>query len=520
MGVRRTSLKPNKRGRYRRELGYVDQARTKRVRFDLGSNKHEAEHRAERLLQLFEESMRVMEGQDVWTPLALDAAKQIATGVYSICYDPVWETLRAIDDEPTVQQMAAEYVQMLRVEQRSYPSLHIVPGDEQLYVLGVRVNETIETDALGNLAEHFQDLGVITAHRKYPNQIVSGTLHEALDAYSEHIEATGKRLDENTLKPWYRKQLDYVECLKRHHSDQPLWELADHDAIEKLFSYWENRPKHSRGGRYKPTSVKFRCTTLKSFLKWLDQTSKYTWVMPKGIEQRRLRIVELEEDHQQASLMTKDVYNPEQLGLLAAEASEFERFLLLASVNCAFGAAELGRLTIDEIILRTEHEYAERLHFDSTDEDSFIRLLRPKTKVFGEWLLWPETAGVVERAMLRARRLGSQYLACNDDGEVLYSEKRKKPDGRFANRWNSFVERVQESHPGLPRLPYGSLRDTLPDVLRHCACDELASICLAHKGAYKPDHLLECYGNKPYGKLHEAIRGVREYFRPMLRHSE
>ena len=43
----------------------------------------------------------------------------------------------------------------------------------------------------------------------------------------------------------------------------------------------------------------------------------------------------------------------------------------------------------------------------------------------------------------------------------------------------------------------------LPAVIRRRYSDSLASLCLSHGSPSKADNLLECYANKPFGKLHD-----------------
>jgi len=60
------------------------------------------------------------------------------------------------------------------------------------------------------------------------------------------------------------------------------------------------------------------------------------------------------------------------------------------------------------------------------------------------------------------------------------------------------------------------LRDTLPDLLRHRYSDEIASLSLAHGSPFHGDSLLDCYGNKPFGRLHTALREVRAHLAPVF----
>ena len=82
--------------------------------------------------------------------------------------------------------------------------------------------------------------------------------------------------------------------------------------------------------------------------------------------------------------------------------------------------------------------------------------------------------------------------------------------------WNRLLDRVQKSHKDFPRLPFGSLRDTLPNMLRQDYSDELASLCLAHGSPSKGDALLECYANKPFGRFFDAVRKLHDFYAPVF----
>ena len=113
---------------------------------------------------------------------------------------------------------------------------------------------------------------------------------------------------------------------------------------------------------------------------------------------------------------------------------------LAVGLNCAMGAAELGRLTREDFLLNHQHEFQRKLKFKSTSEDSFCREFRPKTKIFGEWILWPETVKWVRWGIARAEKLGTNILFCDDDGRSLYVETAKNPQYKFANLWTDVTE--------------------------------------------------------------------------------
>jgi hypothetical protein len=125
------------------------------------------------------------------------------------------------------------------------------------------------------------------------------------------------------------------------------------------------------------------------------------------------------------------------------------------------GAAELGRLVESDFSLRQLHPFADRPHFGSTPEDSFVRFLRPKTHVFGEWLLWEETVPMVEWGLKESRRVKSEVLFVSDRRQPWYRERTKNPHSKFSNVWNGLIRRVQNSDSKFRRLPVGTLRAKL-----------------------------------------------------------
>ena len=77
------------------------------------------------------------------------------------------------------------------------------------------------------------------------------------------------------------------------------------------------------------------------------------------------------------------------------------------------------------------------------------------------------------------------------------------------------LDRVEKKYSGFPRLPFGSLRDLLPNILRREYSDEVASLALQH-GKLSSDDLLDCYANLPFRKLFQATRDLRTMFKPFL----
>jgi hypothetical protein len=112
---------------------------------------------------------------------------------------------------------------------------------------------------------------------------------------------------------------------------------------------------------------------------------------------------------------------------------------------------------------------------------------------------------------------GREYLPMTRTGNPWYRPHSANPPTAFQNWWNLVLNRItaQKAHKEFPRLPFGSLRDLLPNVLRAEYGDEVASIALQH-GTNKYDNLLDCYANVPFRKLFEATRELEAKFKPFL----
>ena len=174
------------------------------------------------------------------------------------------------------------------------------------------------------------------------------------------------------------------------------------------------------------------------------------------------------------------------------------------------GAAELGRLTVEDFAIHEPHPFADRLRIKSTEADSWLRYFRPKTSVFGEWILWDETVELVLWGIKRAKQLGSKLLFVRESGNPLYDDRTPNPQQGFANLWN----RTKKQAGIKGGLPFGSLRDTLPDHLREAYSSEIASMCLTH-GTPGVDQLINCYSNKPWRAFHDAVRKSHDFYAPL-----
>ena len=511
--VRRTkptrirSLSPDANGYYRPYVGWKmpdwpQGHRRVQNRFNLGKDLTEAQRRYTRIQELYADSCRATE-EDVWSPFALGAANLLAQGVYRIPYFCPYKPEEM--DDPV-----AEYAQLLEIERQRYPSLDIVPGNAELFVASRKANREIERHAMSEVESILKRQGVIASDRELPEEIIPGSLHEALDDFvTSDIHGQNVVAGTNELTQHGTRRKQRINRQKEHSEDIPLSSLGL-DELKELVNHWRSRPPHKRSGN--PVSKAHagnQLRELKRFFLWLDCSEKFRWQKPRGYDSIRWTVAD---DAKAKVPVHKQTYSPLELARIAEHLDDMGKFALVVGLNCAMGAAELGRLTVKDFLLDHQHEFSKTLKFTSTKEDSFCRYFRPKSKVFGEWALWPETIKWVRWSIARANRIGSEVLLVDEDGRGWYRENAPNPQYVFANMWTSVTEKLND----LPKYPFGSIRDTLPDELRQTVGDELASLCLSHGNRTGSDKLIDCYSNRPFGRLHRAIRNARKHYAPVL----
>lgn len=337
------------------------------------------------------------------------------------------------------------------------------------------------------------------------------TLHQAIDTYSRHLRDTGKTDEEGNLVARVNKCRDRLRYLKLAHKNIPLWKL-DLTQLSEIVAHWRNRPKTRRGNRCSKLHAQDMIKELWRFLKWLDSYPACRWNKPQGFEDVDRTPIALPQDDNGAAFqtITKETYSPEQLAKILRHTDAFGKALIGVCVNCAFGQSEVGQWSTSRVLLNTPHPHAEKIGIATSEADSWIVGPRPKTKKYGEHLLWPEVVEAV-RPFLDGR----DVLPITRNGTWWYRTHSKNPQTRFARWWTDLIKRVQESDPRFPYFPFGTLRDVLPDVLRSRYSDDVASLALQH-GSLGEDQLLKCYANLPFRKLFDATKELMDHFRPML----
>jgi hypothetical protein len=326
---------------------------------------------------------------------------------------------------------------------------------------------------------------------------VSGTLHQALDAYAEYL--VGKYKDKPSLHP----QLTTLARVKRHHADAGL-EHLDADGIEQMLAYWSRQPPGDKGKPLAVTTCRNAGIVTRQFLRWLSRSPRWDWTLPGGFAFPRSRITVLPADH--AAKLRRKHFNLTELKTLWEYARPWERALMPLALNCGFANREVATLQAAEVVEGKKH--------------SFIKRHRGKTGVYAEWVLWPETVQALEY-LAEFRPAGAAFVVADRDGKPL--TERMKSDNKndtIARHWNRVLAQVEADCPGFHKLSFKHLRKTGASMVRRLHVEnaaELASMYLAHgEASDSRDTLLPVYAARPWNKLHRALLRLRKRLLPVF----
>lgn len=335
------------------------------------------------------------------------------------------------------------------------------------------------------------------------------TFFEALGTYENELKTNAN----GNIKANTHRKISQVKYLKEHHQDLPLWRL-DLTECQKMVSYWASRPNTKKGRQCSADHSKGMIKFLFSFFKWLDSCPSFKWSKPKGFSSINRKVEKSPKDSNDKTAFAtcnKITYTPQQLATLVQYTDAYGKAIIGMAVNCAFGASEIGQWAAGGYWFNKEHPYAKKIGFDSTAADSFVVGDRPKSNVYGEHFLWEEVAAAVKPFITDGRSV----LTITRTGKPWFRPHSANPQAAFGNWWRLLLDRVVKEHPDFSRLPFGSLRELFPDVLRREYTMEIADIALMHGDPSEHD-LLKCYTNTPYAKLFNATRVLKPMFQVFL----
>ena len=531
---------PDSRGRYRRKVGWwINEAGTrKQYPFSYGTDKDQAKARLARVRELWAQVVKIHSeppesvdfppppeceadnGEPAWDGEGLWIARQLAAGRVQIPVGAIPE----VDDYV--------YAQKLQELAKKYPFVSFVADDRERYDAGSSFLETAVNHQLVELDRRFPE--AMQRHTSVLTEL-TGTLHAALDAYTEDVKRSDvdPTPDGPTLSPFGSHKIANTTTLKRHQKDRPLSKL-DFDGCQELLDYWRLRPltTDKRISPPRPMAHKTcenQVSELMRFFRWLHKSKDFHWRKPEDFDELRTNVKDIQEERTSVeAYTTQSFYLPSELLLINKHATPLERLLFLLGINCGLKGAEQGTLLLDHIFLDRPHPNA-RYHlevskFECRPEERFIIYSRNKSKLYGEFLLWPQTIEVIKWAIQRRDRIvkekGLEYrhLLVTERGTLFrrLTGGGKNQSQIFGNKWDALIKRVQKNEAGFPHFPFSTLRDTASDLVRQVADGEVSATFLMHGQPVKQDDLLDIYTKRPFGKVFEALRRLQDTLKPVF----
>ena len=328
-----------------------------------------------------------------------------------------------------------------------------------------------------------------------------GTLHEALRRYDEYAKGE---------QPLNHDRHAKIKQLIERSDDVPL-AILDISACRNLIDYWRNRPpRHDGKGNYSAKRSREQLAELDLFFRHTHANNDFAWRMPEDLQLLKRTISK--DEKKNLSYIPQELFSVTELKKLVSTGSTVQRLIATWCLNCAHGAAEIGRVTWGDIYLNQDHPWrSQGLQVDSGG--NWTGFLRHKTEVVGWWHLWPETVALLQLWKNEAEQILQRPAKTDDrmiltqDGLPMYKDKSKNGQSKFAKVFEEHRELASVSN-----LTLGTLRKQLPDFISTTEGDAVAaSVALAHGVPHSADKLLYAhYSNRPWKKLFEYQAKYRQ----------
>jgi len=456
-----------KKDLYKRAVGYYPDAATPKV-FYLTNHESESKSRALKLDQLWRE--RVAKGEKTWTDKTLKAASAIAKGQKRLEIEPVRISGIAVDGYNSQQVLEDSY------------------------------NET-QVDELENSV-----IPVVVAEST--KLVKTGaSLHATIEAYAKWIE-------KNTLTPGTKQASPYgvssagtVRRLKDAHPDCPMGQIG-FIQLEDMTRYWLARP--ARKGTAKPIAVDTvtnQIGALRRFVRWASRHAQ--WRKPEdwmeATKYSRKHLATAAEKAARATPNQVKTYSVTELEMIWPYCTKWERCLVTLALNCAFGAAEIASLRMNEVDLATAK----------------IKRIRGKNGVYGEHQLWPEMVELLQWAVERRRQIGkplpTDFVLVRESGQPLLKQTRSgATSNKVAASWSDVLKKIRRDNPTFKKLSFKYLRKTAANLVRKISDGETAAVFLHHGQSVAEDELAEVYTDRDFEKLFVAQGKVHETLAKMF----
>mgnify|MGYP002777938629 CR=1 FL=1 len=479
-------LKPDGDGIFYRELGWKqgkEPGKFKQHKFYLGSDKTEAQVRYLRLDQVWvaTEKRWVREGESgrpLWDETTLAIAQAVSRGETVCRLDlPRW----AIQDDLDAETMVC----WLRSLQQDFHMIRLSLADEEM-------------QAEGEQQWHDHAVRMIAHGKKLLQRNTRQTLHEALDAFGEHLR---QRYSDTAGRLSLTGQVAAKEIplLKDHIADVPLGDL-DLAALDRWVEYWAKRPLTKRNKPAAPKTCTNAIKRIRMFVRWLHRATEWEWRKPEDYEVLPIKVkVSAVELARRATSDQVETYTDDELVTLYKHAKPKERLYILLALNTGAGIAEIASLQLNEILLDQPHrKYGGR--------GNWIMRIRLKSTVYGEWKLWDQTADAIRWYMGVRPQNGQTALVLTEAGEpVLDQTAGGNRAQTLPNTWARLTARVRKlEDKNFRRLSFNKLRKTSINAIRDIAGGETAGVFACHGKPVPTDGLIDFYSNRDFRRVHDA----------------
>lgn len=487
----RDTLARDTRGTYRRELGWKETTpgEYRQHAFHLGRDRAEALIRSIRLEQVWECVVKRwqrdhMTPRPLWEHDSLAIALAVAKGEQQVQIETTCE-------HPVPAHTVVAYLYQLR---KDFPMIGINLDNADVQERGQA--------QLEHAAEKHADIA-----QWIRGQSSSQTLHQALDAFSEWCKQTCLTVDKQ-VSPFGMTKVGQLKQIKDHVKDMPLsaFNLTE---IDTMLNHWRSRPMSKKGTPMSPAHCKDVIKRIREFIRWLHKAQSFEWRKPGDYEIMPIRIKETHEElSARFSPLQVETYNLEQIGLLFEYGTPLERVYMLLALNCGFGQAEVSSLLMSEIFFNELHP-----HYKISG--SYVKRLRYKSHVYGEWQLWPITVQAIQWYLTRRPQSNEKVLLLTEKGRPLNAPtKGNHRNMRISNMWIRLRERIIKDHPSFPELSFNKLRKTGSDLIKLVADSETAGVFLAHGQTVRSDDLADVYTNRHYNKVFAAQLKALDLLQP------
>lgn len=510
MAVYKSKLgKPDAKGNFKRDLG--KHVTGKPQRFYLGQIPEQAEQRMERLEMLWAAIEANAESPAVafWTDATIQIGKSIARGENSVRLSAPLPLNGSNDDYRT-------YVHFVDLHARRFTLISILPADVEAYRQGQEIILGVKRDVVRMGQAAFGEPNIL--------EMETAMLHEAMDAYTEAMKK--EHVDPETRKPtaYGNNSVRQMKLLKERHANVMLGQLTL-GTIKAAFQYWVSRP--NKKGTEKPITVRSAENYIKRwrhFLWWLHDSEQFRWKAPSDLFRLKVKVRKTAKETQATiSPIQVKAFTNEELVTLYKYATPLERVYILLGLNCGFAVSEFGTLRLDQIFLHQRHGFDNLIHYESNPGQSWIKRVRLKSKVYGEWLLWPQTVAAIEWAIERRKKqpdFGPDALLALTDRNLPYYGQTDGGNNasRISKLWyRGLLDRIQKDKDkeGFPRLSPKSLRKTAGNLMRDIAGGEVMGVFLAHGKPVKNDELAEQYSNRPFARVFESLETLNLRLQPL-----